>query len=152
MDSTVTVYWSGLKVVPSTSKDQVFAVSPCWMVTVPASLEKPEVSPAAPGWNAAEATSTISSPPAARLVVPVIVNVLPADWARIGSIRIQAFSRMKGSFVYLSSDFGEVRALICAFSAAEAVSCVRSTLPADPASGKPGPIRYRPSGPPVPTA
>ena len=85
--STLTMYWSGLKPVASTSKDHLFAPSPFRTTALPAVLEKPVASVFDPGWNAAEVTSMFSVSPTARFVVPEIVNALPAVWLPIGSIR-----------------------------------------------------------------
>ncbi|KUK59963.1 MAG: hypothetical protein XD82_1735 [Methanoculleus marisnigri] len=87
MDSTLTMYWSGLKLAPSTSKDHVLAPSPCWTVVTPATEPKPEASLLVVGWNAAEVTWMFSVSPTARLVVPVIVNLLPAALSPIASMK-----------------------------------------------------------------
>ncbi len=98
IDSTVTMYSSGLKSVASTSKDHLFMPSPFSMIVLPPVPEKAEASVFSPGWNAAEVTSTISVLPTARFVVPVIVNLLPASLVPIGSMVSRGSSTTNVSF------------------------------------------------------
>ena len=96
--STLTMYWSGLRSDASTSKDHLFAPSPFSTTTLPEDAPKPEASVFVVGPNAAEVTSTISLSPTAALVVPVIVNLLPASLVPIGSMKMWASSMLNVSF------------------------------------------------------
>ena len=98
--STFTIYWSGLKPVVATSKDQVLSTPvPFTTLVVP---ETPLNSPAwvfSVGWKEAEVTVIRNVSSAARLVVPVMVNVSPTYLSLIASTLIQASSRRKNSLV-----------------------------------------------------